>query len=469
MFRVFQNLNTHTNRFFNDTEAGLAKGQYKNEQLVAVSYKEDNNVITKLFSEKYLLDKKILTDRVFTWDSDVMQSLNTLDLSLMCYQRYNITKPKLSDMLKKYINQVYDNEQVQTLKRLIKNDNLIPYYITVADLCRQSEVYLELGQNLYSQFSEQDKQFYCHLLKAKKTLKKIRTNQIVINKDILLNYLKSADNKYQKIGNQILKRLQNQKLTQYLDITGTVTGRVVGTKGLNLQTLPKKVGLKRCIESRFKDGLIVVVDWNAMEFRIALAEAEHTDLTKTDIHTQTAQQLFQKENITVDEREQAKIINFSIIYSGFANKNADIIEKLYPALNNKVQSVIEEARRVKKQINIFGRKRIFSNDTLFQTKAFNNLIQGTAADICLRALYLIQDNIEEQQLKSRIILAVHDSIVFDCQNDELPALLDIIQDIMTDKAIPTTYKQRLLFPVTVEVGNNYEDLVDIATIYKNEV
>ncbi len=40
---------------------------------------------------------------------------------------------------------------------------------------------------------------------------------------------------------------------------------------------------------------------------------------------------------------------------------------------------------------------------------------------------------------------------------------------MTDKAIPTTYKQRLLFPVTVEVGNNYEDLVDIATIYKNEV
>ena len=58
MFRVFQNLNTHTNRFFNDTEVGLAKGQYKNEQLVAVSYKEDNNIITKLFSEKYLLDKK---------------------------------------------------------------------------------------------------------------------------------------------------------------------------------------------------------------------------------------------------------------------------------------------------------------------------------------------------------------------------------------------------------------------------
>ena len=138
-------------------------------------------------------------------------------------------------------------------------------------------------------------------------------------------------------------------------------------------------------------------------------------------------------------------------------------------LNDKVQAITTETERTKKQTNIFGRKRTFTSDTPFQTKSFNNLIQGSAADVCLRALYLIQGEIEKQQLKSKIILAVHDSIVFDCKENEINALLRIIQNIMTNKALPSLYKQRLLFPVAVVVGNNYEDLKPLATIYKDEI
>jgi DNA polymerase-1 len=471
MFRIFSKLDTDLTSFSNCTKIGLAKGIYQDKTLIAISYQKDNEVISDLFSEKNFIGNSYTTpNQVFTWNSDIDQFFpNILDISLMCYQHYNIVKPKFTKILTQQTKYLYDNSQINILRHVIKKDNLIPYYITEADLCEQSKIYLQLGDDLYSQFDNRDKQFYHHLLRAKRVLKKIRNNQIFINKSYLLNYLRKADNKYQRIGKQILERIKDKKIIQHLDITGTITGRLAGTGGLNLQTLPKGAGLKRCIVSRFQNGQILVADWNAMEFRIALAEAEYVDLTKTDIHTRTAQQIFQKENISFEEREQAKTINFSIIYSGFVNKNAGIIKRLYPMLNDKVQAITIETKRTKKQINIFGRKRIFANDTLFQTKSFNNLIQGSAADVCLRALYLIQGEIEKQQLKSKIILAVHDSIIFDCKKNEINTLLKVIQDIMTNKALPSLYKQRLLFPVAVVAGNNYEDLKPLATIYKDEI
>ena len=469
MFHTFQNLDSNIINLTDHPRLGIASDTYNNERYTAMSFESNDKITTKIFKNYNIEENLLETKCIFTWDSDGLALNNIFDLSLMCYQFYNITKPKLPEVLKKYTECLYNDDQIQKLRHVVKNDDLIPYYIWTSNLCDKSAAYLQLGQNLYPQFNEKDKQFYHHLLSGKKALKIIRENQIVINESYLSGYLKKASDKYLRMGKQILKRIKNKKIIQFLDTTGTVTGRLVGSGGLNLQTLPKGAGLKRCITSRFKNGKILVADWNAMEFRIALAEAEHIDLSKTDIHIRTAQQIFQKESISPAEREQAKVINFSIIYGGFTNKNAKVIEKLYPTLNNKVQNVTKEAKRTKKQVNIFGRKRLFAEDTFFQTKSFNNLIQGSAADICLRALYLIQDKIEKQQLESKIILAVHDSIVFDCKENEINILLKIIQDIMTDEALPSLYKKRLLFSVAVESGNNYEDLELLATIYKDEI
>jgi len=466
MLRVFQNLNTNPVNDIFSSEVGVATGCYDNIKYTAISYDKESDIKTQTFSSFEWNNK---SKQLFTWDINQTSLDNVLDLSLMYYCYYNIKQPDLSNMVDKFTNESYNDNQVKVLQRNLGNKDLIPYYVWMADLQLRSKIYLQLGKNIYQYFTQRDWQFYRHLLKAKQTLNVIRKNKVAINTEVLLEYSKNSKNKYKRICKRILKEAKLNKLEQYLDVTGTITGRVVGSGGANLQTLPKDVGLKRCFESRFHEGLIVVSDWNAMELRLALAISGEKDLTETDIHIKAAQKLFKKINISHEEREKAKIINFSAIYGGFVHKHAADLNELYPLLSVKIKEVTALARQTKKQINIFGRKRFFNDNTLFQTKAFNNLVQGTAADICLRALYLVQEKIKVQKLKSKVILAVHDSIVFDCKKNELDMILKIIQEIMTDAAIPSVYKQQILFPVLVQTGNNYEDLCDLKTIYKNEI
>tara|TARA_R110000824_G_scaffold41627_9_gene123659 strand:- start:12386 stop:13786 length:1401 start_codon:yes stop_codon:yes gene_type:complete len=466
MLRVFQNLNVSTVNDIPSDKVGIATGYYNNVKYTAISYDRDGSIKTQIFN---LFEWNNKDKQVFTWDTNQTNLDNTLDLSLMYYCYYNIKQPDLSTMVDRFTNESYNNNQIKVLQRSLGGKDQIPYYVWMEDLHLRSKIYLQLGKNIYQHFTQKDWQFYRHLLKAKQVLSVIRKNEVAINTDVLLEYSKNSKNKYKRICNRILKEVKLNRLKQYLDVTGTITGRVVGIGGASLQTLPKGVGLKRCFESRFPDGLIVVSDWNAMELRLALAISGEKDLTETDIHTKAAQKLFKKTNISHEEREKAKIINFSAIYGGFVHKHAADISELYPLLGIKIQEVTVLARQIKKQINVFGRKRFFNDNTLFQTKAFNNLVQGTAADICLRALYLVQEKIRLQKLESKIILAVHDSIVFDCKKNELDTILKIIQEVMTDAAIPNIYKQQILFPVLVQTGKNYEDLCDLKTIYKDEI
>ena len=249
---------------------------------------------------------------------------------------------------------------------------------------------------------------------------------------------------------------------------GTVTGRLTCSGNVNFHSLPNKQGLKKSIKSRFEDGFILVADWNAMEFRTAIAIAEQTMLAKTDIHTEAAKILFEKKEVTEEEREQAKIVNFASIYGSTQREHMEVIEQLYPKLFRKITNITKDVEQQRKIINLFGRKRIFKQETNFRTRGFNNYIQGIAADLCLRSLYLLQEKFEQNNLESKIILTVHDSIVLDCTKKEIKIIGQLIREVMTNTAIPSELQQFTHFPTTISFGNNYEDIKKFQTIYKDE-
>ena len=243
--------------------------------------------------------------------------------------------------------------------------------------------------------------------------------------------------------------------------TVTATGRL-SSSNPNLQNIPIRTDQGMEIRSAFipKDGwTLVAADYSQIELRILAHYADDEILIKAfkddkDIHTRTAAEVFQvfPSFITPELRQQAKVINFGIVYgmSPYGlSKELNISRKMaktyidnyfarYKGVKRFVDQTISSARDVRKTSTLLGRIRHLpdinsTNKTVrefSERTAINTPIQGTAADLIKLAMIKVDAVFRERNLKAAMLLSVHDEIVFEVPPEELEAAKKLIKKIM---------------------------------------
>lgn len=261
------------------------------------------------------------------------------------------------------------------------------------------------------------------------------------------------------------------------------TGRL-SSENPNLQNIPIKDEAGREIRKAFvprdEDHVLMAADYSQIELRIIAEISNDTSMLEAfvagnDFHRATAAKVYgvPYDEVTSEQRRNAKTVNFSITYGAGATnlsrqlaisrKDAtDLIQNYFrefSGLKNYMDQTVSFARENGYVKTLLGRRRnlrdINSRNSLTSSNAervaINTPIQGTAADMIKIAMINIHKALKEQNFKSKMILQVHDELVFDVYKPELEKLKVLVTDLMRN-AIPT-----LKVPILVEigVGNNW--------------
>ena len=262
----------------------------------------------------------------------------------------------------------------------------------------------------------------------------------------------------------------------------TATGRLSSSKP-NLQNIPIRTERGKEIRKAFipsrTDGVIVSADYSQIELRIMAHLSCDAHLIEAfrngqDVHASTAAKIFGIDiaDVTPDQRRIAKTANFGIMYGissfglsqrlkigrGEAKKIIDDYFANFPAISSYIEDTLTAARENGYVETIFGRRRYLpeinsKNGTvraLAERNAINAPIQGTSADIIKLAMISVARRLKEEGLQSKMVLQIHDELVFDAVLSEVTKLEEIVREEMEN--IVT-----LSVPLTVECnhGNNW--------------
>ena len=262
----------------------------------------------------------------------------------------------------------------------------------------------------------------------------------------------------------------------------TATGRLSSSKP-NLQNIPIRTERGKEIRKAFvasrPEGLIVSADYSQIELRIMAHLSCDSHLINAfrngqDVHAITAAKIFgiEPEEVTADQRRIAKTANFGIMYgiSAFglsqrlnigraeAKKIIEDYFANFPAISSYIQDTLAAARETGYVETLFGRRRYLpdinsKNGTvraLAERNAINAPIQGTAADIIKLAMINVDRRLAEEGLQSRMVLQIHDELMFDAVPEELERLERLVTEEMENVT-------SLSIPLTVECnhGNNW--------------
>jgi len=243
--------------------------------------------------------------------------------------------------------------------------------------------------------------------------------------------------------------------------TVTATGRLSSTNP-NLQNIPIRMELGRKIRKVFipEDGFIFLdADYSQIELRVLAHMSGDEKLIEAynqakDIHTMTASQVFHVpfEDVTPEQRRNAKAVNFGIIYgiSSFglgkdlsisvseAKEYINSYFETYPGIKSFLDELVNKAKKKGYSETFFGRRRpipeIKAKNAMTrqfgERVAMNAPIQGTAADIMKLAMIKVYERLHEEKLRSRLILQVHDEILVETYEPEKDKVTDIIKDSM---------------------------------------
>ena len=263
--------------------------------------------------------------------------------------------------------------------------------------------------------------------------------------------------------------------------TLTRTGRLSSISP-NLQNIPARSDFSRLIRKAFvpdSDSVILSSDYSQVELRIFAHMSKEENLIKAfvedkDIHAKTASDIFHvpMDEVTKEMRRNAKAVNFGILYgiSSFGlseDLGIDIVTaknfidnylETYPGIMDYMEKQKAEAYQYGYVTTLMNRKRVIeelnSKNYLIRSSgermALNTPIQGTAADILKKAMVEIYDEFNKRGLKSKMLIQVHDELVFNVLNDELDEVKSIVQDIMEN-----TFKLSVPLKVDIEVGNDW--------------
>jgi DNA polymerase-1 len=256
------------------------------------------------------------------------------------------------------------------------------------------------------------------------------------------------------------------------------TGRLSSTNP-NLQNIPIRTDLGKEIRKAFiprdKNHTLLAVDYSQIELRIVASVAEDKGMIEAfnngmDIHTATASKVFgvTVENVTKDQRYKAKSVNFGLIYGQGAFGLAQNLKISRTEAKELIDAYFEQFSGVKKYMDdtinfcrengfvktIMGRKRFIpdinsNNQTVIgfaERNAINAPIQGSAADMIKLAMINIHKRLSTIETKAKMILQVHDELLFDVPKNELDHIRSIVKHEM-EVAMP------LKVPVVAEAGN----------------
>lgn len=266
--------------------------------------------------------------------------------------------------------------------------------------------------------------------------------------------------------------------------TLTSTGRLSSSEP-NLQNIPVRdeegKALRKMFISRFDGGKLISADYNQIELRL-LANFSNDDKLigdynkGTDIHRLTASQIFgiAPENVTDKERRMAKAVNFGIIYgiSGYGlAKNIDMPVKdakmyielyfeKYPGVKSYLDGLVNHAKEQGYAVTLHGRRRYIpelkSNNglqrQLGERIAMNMPLQGSASDIIKIAMINVYNRFKKENIKSKLILQIHDELIVDVYPNEE----QIVKDILTQE-MQNAYKYKVPLIVGVGEGKTWYD------------
>jgi len=326
--------------------------------------------------------------------------------------------------------------------------------------------------------------------------KKTKTGQYSTSEEILSYLAKENDfvktileyRSLTKLQNTYIKALPNQiskntgKIhTEYLQ-TVAATGRLSSINP-NLQNIPIRTErgkeIRKAFIPRNKDFVILSADYSQIELRIIAALSEEENMINAfenneDIHSSTAALVFNTKikNVTSMQRTNAKTVNFGIIYGvsafGLSNQTnlsrkeaKELIETYYnkyPKLKKYIASQISFAREKGYVETLLGRRRylkdINSRNSIVrggaERNAINAPIQGSAADIIKISMINIQSKLIKRKFQSKMLLQVHDELVFDVFKPELNDVITLVKDEMENAFI-------LKVPLIVDIdyGENW--------------
>ena len=276
--------------------------------------------------------------------------------------------------------------------------------------------------------------------------------------------------------------IKTKKIHSIFNQTNTSTGRL-SSNNPNLQNIPIRTNNGKLIRKAFtssdNNSVLISADYSQIELRVIASMSGDENMINAfnnneDIHASTAAKVFNIEigKVTKEQRSHAKIVNFGIIYGvsafGLSNQTnlnrseskliIDNYYNSYPALKEFMTNQINFARENGFVQTILGRKR-FLNDinsrngmvrSSAERNAINTPVQGSAADIIKLSMIKINKELKKHSLKSKLILQVHDELVFDVPQEEV----DLIKKIIIEN-MENAYKLKVPLIVDLGIGNNW--------------
>lgn len=263
--------------------------------------------------------------------------------------------------------------------------------------------------------------------------------------------------------------------------TLTRTGRLSSIEP-NLQNIPMRSEYGRLIRKAFipeSNSVILSSDYSQIELRVFAHLSGVNDLINAfnegiDIHTKTAMDIFKvpQEGVTKNMRRQAKAVNFGILYGissyglaedlGIPVKEAkEFINKYfdtYPGVRDYMDKEIETAKKNGYVKTIMNRKRVINElkstnymiRNMGERMALNTPVQGSASDILKKAMIEIDEIFEKENIKSKMLLQVHDELIFNVYDDEIDKVKEIVYNTMTN-----VFDLKVPLDVDIELGNNW--------------
>jgi DNA polymerase-1 len=310
-------------------------------------------------------------------------------------------------------------------------------------------------------------------------LEKLKPQHPIIENILEYRFLMKLKSTYAD-GLLSLVNSKTERIYTSFNQTVTSTGRISSTEP-NLQNIPVKTEEGKHIRGVFTaDGpghVLLSGDYSQIELRVLAHISQDQTLidafiNEEDIHTRTASEVFgvRPEEVTPTLRDRAKAVNFGIVYGisdyglaqslNISNKEAqdyiDAYFERYPGVRNYVRESIKSAKLTGYVTTLLNRRRYIPdiNSRNYHLRSFaertamNTPIQGSAADIIKVAMVKVHEYLKENNMKSKILLQVHDEIILDVVEDELSIVKNILKEYM-EKAI------QLRVPLVVDLKQGY--------------
>lgn len=417
------------------------------------------------------------------------------------------------DIKDEFINKMKEEEQLELFSNIEMKLSFVLASMEIEGVRVDTKVLDEMGENINKKLDELTSEIYNYAGEEFNIQSPKQLGEVLFEK-LEIPYPKKKKTSY-STAREILDKIVNyhpivEKIIEHRTLNKIYTTYIVGIKNCvkedgklhtiytqtltrtgrlssiepNLQNIPIRYKEGKEIRKAFipeENSVFLSSDYSQIELRMFAHMSGEQNLIDAfkhhlDIHTKTAMDIYHvsKDEVTKNMRRDAKAVNFGIIYgiSSFglaedlgvdiktAKKFLDNYLETFPGIKNYMDKVIKDAYETGYVKTIMNRKRKI--DELYNTNhmikvqgermALNTPVQGSSADILKKAMIDIYNEFDRLNLESKMILQVHDELIFNVKNDELEKVKEIVINFMEN-----AYKLNVPLEVDVEIGKNWYD------------